>query len=175
MGARSFGIFMAILAAVGLLAYGFFSEGTPRLEAGEPVPTAQLERLGADGTASLADYRGQWVLVNVWASWCTPCRDEAPDLRRFHERHGGRDFTLLGIATQDGSDPALEFAREYELDYPHLRDPSGRYSREELGTTGVPETFLVAPDGTLALHYPGVIDNEWLSERVVPLIQGEAR
>jgi cytochrome c biogenesis protein CcmG, thiol:disulfide interchange protein DsbE len=172
VSARTFVIFMAILAVIGLLGYGFFSEGTPRLEAGESVPATELERLGAEGTGSVADYRGKWVLMNVWASWCTPCRDEAPDLRRFDRRYGGDDVVMLGIDTQDGTEPALEFVEEFGLDYDHLRDPSGRYSREELGTTGVPETFLVDPEGNLALHFPGVIDAEWLETQVVPLIEG---
>lgn len=172
VGARTFAIFMAILAVIGLLGYGFFSEGTPRLEAGQAVPTSELERLSEDGTGSLADYRGRWVLMNVWASWCTPCRDEAPDLRRFNRRHAGDRFAMLGIDTQDGTQPALDFVAELGLDYEHLRDPSGRYSRQELGTTGVPETFLVDPDGNLALHFPGVIDADWLRREVAPRIRG---
>ncbi|HSI80689.1 MAG TPA: redoxin domain-containing protein [Solirubrobacterales bacterium] len=173
MGPRTFAIFIAILAVIGLLAYGFLSEGTPRLEAGEPVPATELERLGAAGTGSIADYRGSWLLVNVWASWCTPCEAEAPDLRRFDRRHGDRDeFAIVGIDTQDGTEPALEFVAEHGLDYDHLRDPSGTYSRDELGTTGVPESFLVDPDGNLALHAPGVIDAAWLENEVAPRIEG---
>jgi len=174
VSARTFAVFLAILAVIGVLAYGLLSEGTPQLEAGEPVPAPELERLGEPGTGSIADYRGRWVLVNVWASWCTPCRDEAPDLRRFNRRHSGADFAMIGIDTQDGTEPALGFVDELGLDWDHLRDPSGRYSREELGTTGVPETFVVDPDGNLALHFPGVIDADWLDDEVAPLIEGSA-
>jgi cytochrome c biogenesis protein CcmG, thiol:disulfide interchange protein DsbE len=120
----------------------------------------------------LSDYRGKWVLVNVWASWCTPCRDEAPALRRFHERHRGDHFAVVGIAAQDGTDPALEFIEEFGLDYPHLRDGSGDFSRQQLGTRGVPETFLADPDGNLVLHFPGVVDEEYLESEVAPLIEG---
>lgn len=174
VSARTFAVFIGALAVLGLLGYGVASEGTSTLEAGEPVPATELERLGEPGTGSIADHRGDWVLLNVWASWCTPCRDEAPALRRFERRHAGDGVRMLGIDTQDGTEPALEFAAEEELDYPHLRDPSGDFAREELGTTGVPETFLVDPDGNLALHFPGVIDEEWLDSQVVPLIEGGA-
>lgn len=172
MSARTFAIFVAVLGVVGLLGFGLASQGTATLQPGDPMPDTELERLGEDGVGSIADYRGRWVLVNVWASWCTPCRDEAPALRRFHERHGGDDFIVVGIDTQDGTDPALEFVEEFGLDYPHLRDGSGSFARQELGTTGVPETFLVDPDGNLVLHFPGVVDEEYLRDEVAPLIEG---
>jgi cytochrome c biogenesis protein CcmG, thiol:disulfide interchange protein DsbE len=174
VSARTFAIFIGALAVLGVLGFGLVSAGNPPLERGDPMPATELERLGEEGTGSLADYRGKWVLVNVWASWCNPCRDEAPDLRRFYERHRGEDFALVGIDTQDGTDPALEFVAEFELDYPHLRDGSGDFARQELGTRGVPETFLADPDGNLVLHFPGVVDEEYLEREVAPLIEGRS-
>lgn len=172
MSARTFGVFIAVLAVLGLLGFGLASEGTSTLEAGEPMPDTELDRLGEEETGSLADYRGDWVLVNVWASWCTPCRDEAPALRRLSKRQAGEGFEMVGIDTQDGTDPALEFVDEFGLDYAHLRDPSGDFAKEELGTTGVPETFLADPDGNLVVHFPGVIDEDWLRTEVMPRIEG---
>jgi cytochrome c biogenesis protein CcmG, thiol:disulfide interchange protein DsbE len=174
VSARTFAIFIAVLGVVGLLGFGLASQGTATLQPGDRMPEVELERLGSEGMGSIADHRGQWVLVNVWASWCNPCRDEAPALRRFYERYRGQGFVILGIDTQDRTDDALEFVEEFGLDYPHLRDGSGNFARGELGTTGVPETFLVDRDGNLVMHFPGVVDEEYLENEVAPLIEGDS-
>ena len=172
MSARAFAAFLAVLAVVGLLGFGLASKGTTGLEQGETVPDDPLTRLGAAGEGSLADYRGRWVLVNFWASWCDPCRTESPDLARFHREHRDRRFTVLGIDTQDLSGDALAFVREFGLGYPHLRDPDGE-AAEAWGTTGVPETFLVDPAGALRLMRRGPVDERFLEGEVAPLLPGE--
>lgn len=178
MSGKSFWAFMGVLAVIALLAFGVFAEGEGRLQPGDAVPATELEVLADEEadlvggtTASVRDFRGQWVLLNVWASWCNPCRDEAPVLQAFFEEHGGKGFTVLGIDTQDGTEDALEFVREFELGYPSLRDGSGDYAGE-LGTTGVPETFLIDPQGKVALVFPGPVTAETLDEAVLPLIEG---
>lgn len=175
MSARTFAIFIGVLAVVGLLGFGLASQGGAALQPGDPMPDTRLERLGAKGTGSIADHRGDWVLVNVWASWCNPCRDEAPALRRFYERHRDDGFVIVGIDTQDSTDAGLEFVEEFDLNYPHLRDGSGSFAKGELGTTGVPETFLADPDGNLVLHVPGAIDEKYLDREVAPLISPGGR
>jgi cytochrome c biogenesis protein CcmG, thiol:disulfide interchange protein DsbE len=169
VGARSFAITLALLALVGLLAFGLTTKGSDRLAVGEPVPDSDLPLLDGAGSGSLADYRGDWVLVNVWASWCTPCRDESPALQRFHEQHSGAGFTVLGVDTEDTTEAGLEFVDEFGLTYPQFHDGPGEY-RDELETTGVPESFLVDPDGELALHRPGPVTEQYLAEQVEPLI-----
>ena len=122
---------------------------------GEPPTDAELPVLDptASGEYSLADFEGEWVLANVWASWCEPCRDESPALKRFAQRNRG-EVTVLGIDTQDNTDDASEFVDEFGLTYDQLHDGSGDYA-DELGTTGVPETVLVDPDGERRLPRPG--------------------
>jgi cytochrome c biogenesis protein CcmG/thiol:disulfide interchange protein DsbE len=165
---------MAVLAVVGLLVFGLASKGSSRLEEGEEVPTAALPRLEGGGSESLADYRGKWVLVNFWASWCLPCRAEAPALEEFQRRHGGPGFTVLGIDTQDLSGDARAFVERYDLTYPQLRDGNGDIA-DEYGTTGVPENFLVDPDGIVRLAYPGPVGEDYLREEVAPwLPKGES-
>jgi thiol-disulfide isomerase/thioredoxin len=177
VSARSFAAFMAALAVIGLLTFGLLKKGGSALAVGDPIPSAStaLPRLEGGGTGSVADYEGRWVLVNVWASWCTPCRAESPALERFYRAHRGPDFTILGIDSNDLSDDALAFVRKYGIAYPQLHDGSGDFSEGELGTTGVPESFLVAPNGTLALHSLGPVTDSYLRENVLPYLNGKAK
>ncbi|HEU4737509.1 MAG TPA: TlpA disulfide reductase family protein [Solirubrobacterales bacterium] len=169
MSARSFIVIMAVLAVVGLLVFGLASKGSSRLEEGDPAPTAALPVLDGGGSESLADYRGKWVLVNFWASWCPPCRAETPALEEFQQRHGGPRFTVLGIDTQDLSDDAQAFVEKFDLSYPQLRDGNGD-TADEYGTTGVPETFLIDPAGKVRLAVPGTVDEDYLREEVEPFL-----
>ena len=177
MSARTFVVFLAALAIVGLLAYGLIKKSGSSLDIGQVVPgaTTPLPHLDGDGTGAVADYHGRWVLVNVWASWCAPCRDESPELERFYDSHRGRDFTILGIDTQDNSDDGQKFVREFGITYPQLHDGPGDFATDELETTGVPESFLVSPQGKLVLHSLGPVTQRYLDANVVPYLNGEAK
>jgi cytochrome c biogenesis protein CcmG/thiol:disulfide interchange protein DsbE len=164
---RSFFVFLGLAAVIGLLVFGLLSKGA-KISVGDPVPDRELPRLEGRGTGSIAAYRGRWVLVNLWASWCGPCRHEAPALERFYRRHRADDLTVLGINVQDNSDDARAFAREYGLTYPQLRSVGNERS-EAFGSTGVPENFLVNPRGRLALIWRGVVDEAFLRDEVLPL------
>lgn len=172
MSARSFVVFIAVLALVGLLGFGLLSKGSANVEVGEPAPDDPLPRLDGNGTGSVADYRGRWVLVNFWASWCLPCRDESPALESFHRKYGGPRFTVLGIDTRDLTDDGRNFVERYGLSYPQLRDADGDRAHD-FGTTGVPETFLVNPKGNLVLIRRGPVDRRYLDQYVVPLLGGD--
>ncbi|MEK6276959.1 MAG: TlpA disulfide reductase family protein [Actinomycetota bacterium] len=172
MSARSFAVFCAVLAVVGLLGFGLLSKGGASVDVGDPVPEGPLPRLDGNGTGTVADYRGRWVLVNFWASWCDPCREESPALQRFHQRHRDQHFTVLGIDTRDLSVDGRAFVERYGLTYPQLRDGDGERARD-FGTTGVPESFLVDPQGRLALLRRGPVDERYLERYVAPLLEGE--
>ena len=177
MSGKTFAAVMAVLAVIALLGYGVVTKGEAALEIGEEVPVAELEVLAHadiddDHTSSIENSRGKWVLLNIWASWCGPCKDEAPALVDFQDEHSGDNFTVLGIQTQDGTDDGLEFAREYDLNYPSLRDGSGDYA-DELGAAGVPETILVDPEGNVAYYRPGPVTEEILQNEIAPLIEEE--
>ncbi len=165
MGVRTFIVFMLVLAVLGLLGYGLLSKGEEALAVGDPAPDKELSTLDGTDTASLEDYRGKWVLINFWASWCEPCRDEAPALQEFHRAHPQR-FTVLGINLDDNTDDAGEFVEEYGLSYPQLRDGDGRERRDAYGMTGFPESFLVDPEGRIALIRRGPVDETYLAEYV---------
>jgi cytochrome c biogenesis protein CcmG/thiol:disulfide interchange protein DsbE len=157
------------VALVALLTFGLLSKGNSRLAVGETAPAPTLPKLGETGEGSLREYRGKWVLVNFWASWCEPCRDEAPELEKFQREHAGQDFTVVGIDTQDISDDGNKFAKEYGLSYPLLHDGNGD-NGHEFGTTGVPENYLLEPNGKLAWFEPAPVDAKILEEHVAPLL-----
>jgi len=162
---------LAVLAVIGLLAFGLLSKGETKIAVGDPVPDKVLPALPGPGQGSIAKYRGSWVLVNLWASWCVPCRQEAPVLQRFYERNRHNDTTVLGINVQDNEDDARAFLREHPTAYPQLRSVGDERSAA-FGSTGVPENFLVEPNGDLALIWRGPVDDQFLRERVTPLIKG---
>jgi cytochrome c biogenesis protein CcmG/thiol:disulfide interchange protein DsbE len=168
MSARAFAAVIGVLAGIGLLGYGLLTKGEGSLAVGEIAPDKELPRLDGVGTGSLADYRGRWVLVNFWASWCEPCRDEAPALERFHRSTAASGTMVLGINLDDATDDARAFVGEFGLTYPQLRDGDGRDRREAYGMTGFPESFLVDPEGRIALIRRGPVDRDYLETEVLP-------
>lgn len=174
MGARSAIAVLAVLAVVGLLTFGLLSKGSSGVALGEQAPTSPLPRLEGGGSGSLAEYRGRWVLVNFWASWCAPCRSEAPALETFQNQHVQQGFTVLGINLDDNTDDAAAFIRRYGLTYPQLRDGDGSDRRDAYGMTGFPESFLVDPSGKLALIRRGAVDESYLTDQVAPLIESRS-
>ena len=168
---------LAAAALVALLTYGVASVGPDTsldeaLRDGERVeaPVKDLPRLGSSGTGSLAEHAGKVVVLNVWASWCPPCKSEMPLLQRTHDRIAARDGMVLGIDTQDASDKALAFLREKRITFPSLRDRDREYGRD-LGVSGYPETFLIDRQGRIAALRRGPIDQAWLDEHLEPLLK----
>lgn len=163
---------VAVLAAAalfGLLVYGLTAAGDDTtlddsVRSGErpAAPSRELPLLGATGTRSVADARGKVVVLNFWASWCGPCKDEAPVLDRAYERlrKSGRG-TVLGATYQDASSDSLAFAREERLRYPSVRDVDVRLA-DDYGTRRLPETFVIDARGRIVDLRRGQIDRAWL-------------
>ena len=174
MSARALVVTLAALALIGLLGFGLLTQGASSLEPGDDAPDAELPVLGSDETRSISDYRGHWTLANFWASWCTPCRDESPTLQRFSERQNG-EVLVLGVNTQDLTDDATRFVDEFGLTYPMLRDPDPEQPlSDDYGATGLPESFLIDPEGSVAVICRGPITAEDLDEVILPTVEGEA-
>ncbi|MEV0001705.1 TlpA disulfide reductase family protein [Micromonospora sp. NPDC050980] len=122
------------------------------------------------GRFDLAALRGQVVLVNVFASWCGPCRDELPLLAETGRQWSSRGLRVVGLNLRDGPDavrPLLAQSRAAELTV--VPDPDGARS-VEWGVRGVPETFLVDRDGRIVAHRPGVVTRQWLDEHLSALL-----
>jgi cytochrome c biogenesis protein CcmG, thiol:disulfide interchange protein DsbE len=172
---------IAAVLLVGLLAYGLTTTGTDttldsamaRGERVDPPTHKSLPRLGADGAASLADYAGKVVLVNVWASWCEPCRDELPLVQKAHEMLSARGGTVVGIDVKENSGAALKAVKEFGLTFPNLRDRDGSYVRQ-WGQTGYPESYVLDRDGKVAAVRRFPVTQKWLDETLPPLLDEKA-
>jgi cytochrome c biogenesis protein CcmG/thiol:disulfide interchange protein DsbE len=171
---------VAVAALVGLLAYGVSSNGsghtldTAVARGQRPLaPALALPNLEGGEATSLADYRGKVVVLNYWASWCVPCRQEAPLLERWQQRVGARGGTILGVDTLDLTSDARAFIREFHLTYPMLRDSDG-HTQARLGITGYPETLVLDRRGRVAALRRGPVDDSFLRRAVLPLLSERA-
>ena len=171
---------LAAAALVGLLAYGLVSKGTDTtldqaMVRGERpmAPLATLPWLTQDGNGSLGDYKGKVVVLNMWASWCEPCREEMPMLQKTHEKIASQGGLVLGIDTQDASDAAKQFLAESKATFPSLRDKDKAYGRE-FGVTGYPETFLIDRQGRIAAIQRFPVTQAWLDARLPKLLAEQA-
>jgi cytochrome c biogenesis protein CcmG/thiol:disulfide interchange protein DsbE len=122
----------------------------PKLGRGETpaAPAFHLDRLDRPGKLSLAAYRGRPVVLNFWASWCVPCKEEAPVLESVWRRYRDRGLVVLGVDINDLRGDARRFARRNKMSYPLVYDGPGT-TTTKYGLTGVPETFFVARSGKL--------------------------
>ena len=147
---------LALAAVIGLLALLVWSvvrsDGGAAAELAQgkspAAPRFTLERLDGSGPLALAGLRGKAVIVNFWASWCDPCKDEAPFLQRTYERYRGRGLVVLGVDVEDFRKDARHFVRRYGLTYPNVRDVK-KETIGKWGVTGYPETFFVDRNGRL--------------------------
>lgn len=172
MSRRTFFASLIAIAFIGLLTYGLIAKGTSGPAVGAAAPEGSFVSLEDGSEVSLDDFRGRWVLVNFWASWCGPCKEESPALEKLHRRFDDENFTVLGIATRDVSDDSRKFVRKFGLTYPQFRDGDGSLARA-WGTTGVPESFLVNPDGEVRAIYPGAVDERLIEQRFVSVLEEE--
>jgi len=172
---------IAAALLVGLLAYGLTTTGTDttldsamaRGERVDPPTRESLPRLGGAGDGSLADYAGKVVLINVWASWCEPCRDELPLVQKAHEMLSARGGTVVGIDVKENSGAALKAVQEFGLTFPNLRDRDGSYVRE-WGQTGYPESYVIDRAGKVAAVRRFPVTQKWLDETLPPLLDESA-
>lgn len=149
----------ALLASV---ACGAKDPATPRttVAVGAPAPAYAAEK--ADGTAiALADLKGQVVLVNIWATWCKPCRQEIPALETLHRRHRDAGLVIAGVSIDVDDDRAkiAEYAATLGASYAIWYDPDDRVSTTFLAL-GVPASYLVGRDGTLRWRHVGPVTAE---------------
>ena len=170
----------AVLALLALLAYGIAQNQTgvsidSQLAAGKrpAPPDLELPPLQGGGPVKISSYRGKVVVLNFWASWCPPCKDEAPVLARWQPRLKARNATIVGVDVLDVTSDAERFVAQHGLDFPHLRDGDGsRLKSFEI--VGYPETIVLDRKGRIAASSRGAIDDRFFTERVQPLLKEPA-
>lgn len=119
---------------------------------------------------SLANYRGQVVLVNLWATWCPPCKAEMPTLNRYYEDHAEEGFVILAVNDGDPADAVQSFVQTYGLSFPVLLDPSYVATSQAFKTRSLPSSFVIDRGGTVRLRWVGEIDRPTLEAYVTPLL-----
>ncbi len=130
---------------------------------GKPAAAFVLDRLDGAGQLRLDDYRGQVVVLNFWASWCIPCKQENPALAAVWERYrASNDVVLIGVLYQDSIEAARDYTARLGNTWPTVVDDNGR-TAIAYGVFGIPETFFIAPDGVVAGRHIGPIDQETLT------------
>jgi peroxiredoxin len=138
------------------------SDATPRadgrVEVGLPAPAYAAVSLAGD-SVSLEQMKGTVVLLNVWATWCHPCRTEIPELRAIHSRYESRGLQLVGVSVDnDGTEDVIRtFMNDFQMTFPVWRDPDERISAQ-FKAVGVPSTFLIDRKGILRWRQTGLIE-----------------
>lgn len=121
-------------------------------------------------TRSLADYRGQVVLVNLWATWCPPCKEEMPALQAFYDKHKKDGFTIIAINDGDPTADVLQFEKDYQLSFPIWLDPEYYATEQAFKTINLPSSFVIDRAGTVRLMWVGGISRKTLDQYVTPII-----
>jgi cytochrome c biogenesis protein CcmG, thiol:disulfide interchange protein DsbE len=123
------------------------------------------------GSRSLAEYRGQVVLVNLWATWCHPCKEEMPALQSFYDRHREQGFVVIAINDGDPLEDVLQFVKDYQLTFPVWLDPTYIATEQAFKTLNLPSSFVIDRQGTIQLQWVGGISRAMLDKHVSPLIK----
>jgi cytochrome c biogenesis protein CcmG/thiol:disulfide interchange protein DsbE len=169
-GALLLVLVVAVAAFVLARQLGSDPDGGESVLVGHPAPALTGSTL--DGARfDLADWRGQVVLVNVWGSWCYPCRQEQPLLAAAYSSLHARGLRMVGIDVRDRTADARAFLARYgRAAWPSVADPDGEHA-VDWGTFALPETYLVGADGTVLAKSVGPVTADWIDREVVPRLR----
>lgn len=145
------GLVVLILGGGLLAATHFLGDELFPVTVGSKAPDFKATSIdGVPQTKTLADYKGQIVLLNVWATWCLPCRTEMPSIEALHDRFAARGLKVVAVSIDNpGTEDAIrKFRDQYGLTFEILHDASGKI-KQDYQTTGVPETFVIGRDGVI--------------------------
>ncbi|MFQ5875157.1 MAG: TlpA family protein disulfide reductase [Dehalococcoidia bacterium] len=168
-------LLLSLSALVAIMAWGMLNQspvtgksGFTRI--GKPAPDFTIASFSGE-TVSLSDYRGSPVVVNFWASWCGPCRLEAPVLERVWRRFELDGVMFLGVNIQDLEKDARAYIREFDITYPNGPDDTG-LTTIDYGVGGIPVTFFIDRDGVVARRYVGALKESRLIAWTEELLAG---
>jgi peroxiredoxin len=137
-----------------------------------PAPELTLTNLGGS-PVSLADYRGKVVLVNLWATWCPPCKEEMPALESFYRKHADEGFTIVAINDGDPTADVVQFVKDYGLTFPVWLDPTYIATEKAFKTLNLPSSFVIDREGQIVLSWVGGIQLRTLEKYVTPIIEDQ--
>jgi len=122
---------------------------TPPPKVGAPAPEFSLPQLDGKGPLSLASFRGKTVVLNFFASWCDPCKREAPVLEKLWQQDRSRNLVVLGVDANDSHGDALRFVHAHGVTYPVVSDPNGSVASNSYGIANLPVTYVLNPKGRI--------------------------
>lgn len=168
------GLGLALIAAAGYLTLRT-SPPPADLEvvpAQTAFPSPELTLTDLQGVSrSLTDYRGQVVLVNLWATWCPPCKAEMPTLQAYHDKYAEKGFTVIAINDGDPTEDVVQFVQDYQLTFPVWLDPTYIATEQAFKTMNLPSSFVIDRSGTVRLFWVGEISARALEKYVTPIIK----
>ncbi|MFN8233179.1 MAG: TlpA disulfide reductase family protein [Actinomycetota bacterium] len=157
-------------------AVGSFSIADRRAEAEVermPAPDFELPLLDDSGSLRLSSLRGSIVVLNFWASWCGPCREEAPDLQATWAAYRDRGVRFVGVDERDDQAAALAFVGEFGITYPSVFDRSGSLA-DDYAFIGLPSTYVIDADGSIVYRFTGYLDGPTLRSTLDAVLHGTA-
>jgi cytochrome c biogenesis protein CcmG, thiol:disulfide interchange protein DsbE len=158
------GIVVLILGGGLLAGTHYLGDELFPVTAGSKAPDFQAKTVdGVPVTKALADYKGQVVLLNIWATWCEPCRKEIPSLEALQKEYGPKGLKMVAVSIDDyvSEDSIRSFAKNFGVTFEVLHDSSGSIE-QAYQTTGYPETFIIGPEGTIRRKWIG--PDDWTSQ-----------
>jgi len=138
------------------------------LREGQLFPALQLRGLDRPDV-SIDQMRGHWLVMNAWATWCAPCRQELAGLQQLAERFPPSELQVIGLNVDADVHVAREFMRDQSISFANYSDPDMKIAKTLLGIRAFPDTFIIAPDGTLWRSISG--ERDWSSDRVIELLR----
>jgi thiol-disulfide isomerase/thioredoxin len=137
-----------------------------------PAPKLSLTNLEGR-PASLVDYQGKVVLVNLWATWCPPCKEEMPALESFYRKHAEDGFTIVAVNDGDPTADVVQFVKDYGLTFPVWLDPTYIATEKAFKTLNLPTSFVIDRNGQIVLSWVGGINLRTLEKYVTPIINDQ--
>jgi peroxiredoxin len=168
---------LILLGVAAFLAWPGAESSAPASTTSLTVPVAvdyvapDLTLYDLDGVEhELTDHLGEVVLVNLWATWCPPCKAEMPTLKAYYEDHAADGFVTIAVNSGDPAEAVVAFAQEYDLTFQVWLDPTYEATDRAFKTRNLPSSFVIDRDGNIRLRWVGEIDRPALEKYVTPLI-----
>lgn len=139
-------------------------------EVGDRAPDFTLPALDGAGTVRLSDFRGRPVILNFWASWCNPCREEFPLLKQARREHSNDELAIVGVTYKDIPSDSRAFARQMKANWPNAEDERGSVGTKEYGVRALPQTFFIDADGKIVDRVFGITTRATLQDPLDKLL-----